>query len=66
MTEEKKIARSSFYYETFMERANGQYEQNIPGYHAHLMKSLMLAEKARSISLETVAQFEEQLIELKK
>lgn len=66
MNEEKEIARSCFYYELFMERANGQYERNIPGYHAYVMKNLMIAEKGKNISVEIVAQFEEQLIEIKK
>lgn len=66
MIQEKELHRSCFYYEMFMERAYGTYEANIPGYHANSMKKLMMAEKELAVSVESVAHFEEQLIEIKK
>lgn len=66
MIQEKEVHRLCFYYEMFMERAYGTYEANIPGYHAHNMRRLMMAEKELAVSVESVAHFEEQLIEIKK
>ncbi|HET6559776.1 MAG TPA: hypothetical protein VFG54_20790 [Prolixibacteraceae bacterium] len=66
MKDEKELGKSCFYYEMFMERAYGKYEVNIPGRHFNIMKNLIFAEKGRVISVESVAHFEEQLIEIKK
>ncbi|MBC8006317.1 MAG: hypothetical protein H7X84_12650 [Verrucomicrobia bacterium] len=49
-----------------MERAHGTYEPNVPGYHACMMRNLMVAEKGKIISIEIVAHFVKQLNEIKK
>lgn len=66
MIEEKRISKACFYYEMFMERAFGKYEPNIPGYHACMMKNLIVAEKGKIVSIEIVAHYEKQLTEIKK
>lgn len=64
--EEKDLNKICYYYEMFMERAFGRYELEKPILQASGMKNLIMAEKGIVISLESVAHFEEQLIEIKK
>lgn len=66
MKDEKELGKLCFYYEMFMERAYGKYEVNIPGRHFNIMRNLIIAEKGKVISIESVAHFEEQLNEIKK
>lgn len=66
MIEEKDLNKICYYYEMFMERAFGRYELEKPILQASGMKNLIMAEKGIVISLESVAHFEEQLIEIKK
>lgn len=63
---EKDLNKICYYYEMFMERAFGRYELEKPVLQASGMRNLIMAEKGMVISLESVAHFEEQLIEIKK
>ncbi|MBC8005845.1 MAG: hypothetical protein H7X84_10260 [Verrucomicrobia bacterium] len=66
MIEEKDLNKLCYYYEMFMERAFGRYELPKPVLQASGMKNLIMAEKGIVISLDSMAHFEEQLIEIKK
>ncbi|MBC8004124.1 MAG: hypothetical protein H7X84_01510 [Verrucomicrobia bacterium] len=66
MIKDNEISRSCFYYDMFIERAYGTYEPDIPGCHAHKIEALIMAEKEKDVSVEFIADFEEQLIEIKR
>lgn len=66
MSKESEFSKTGLYYEMFMERAYGTYEIPHPALQACAMQNLIIAEKGRIISLDSVAHFEEQLIEIKK
>ena len=65
MREESELNRTCYYYEIFMERAFGVYQSSEPGMQASIMQNLIIAEKGRVISVESVAHFQEQLIGMK-
>lgn len=66
MYKESELNKICLYYEMFMERAYGTYELPKPALQASAMENLIIAEKGIVISLDSVAHFEEQLIEIKK
>lgn len=66
MSKESELSKICFYYEMFMERAYGTYALPKPALKACAMQNLIMAEKGIVISLDSVAHFEEQLIEIKK
>lgn len=66
MIKDTEISRSCFYYDMFIERAYGTYDAGVPGCHADEMKALIMAEKEKDVSVEFIADFEEQLIEIKR
>lgn len=66
MIEEKQLIKSCFYYEMFMERAFGRITLQKPNMQASGMRNLMVAENQTAVSFESVMDFEEQLIEIKK
>lgn len=66
MIKDSEINRSCFYYGMFIERAYGIYEPGIPGCHADVIEALILAEKEKEVSVDSIAHFEEQLIEIKR
>lgn len=66
MIKDTEISRSCFYYDIFIERAYGTYEPGVPGCNAAEMKALIMAEKEKDVSVEFIADFEEQLIAIKR
>lgn len=66
MSIESELSKICLYYEMFMERAYGTYELPKPALQACAMQNLIIAEKGIIISLDSIAHFEEQLIEIKK
>lgn len=66
MIKDTEIGRSCFYYNMFIERAHGTYEPGHTGCHADKMEALIMAEKAKEVSVESIADFEEQLIDIKR
>lgn len=66
MSIESELSKICLYYEMFMERAYGTYELSKPALQACAMQNLIIAEKGIIISLDSIAHFEEQLIEIKK
>ncbi|HET6559254.1 MAG TPA: hypothetical protein VFG54_18165 [Prolixibacteraceae bacterium] len=66
MNKESELNKICIYYEMFMERAYGIYDLPKPALQASAMRNLIIAEKGIVISLDSVAHFEEQLIEVKK
>lgn len=66
MSKESELRKICLHYEMFMERAYGKSELSNPALQASTMQNLIIAEKGIIISLDSVAHFEEQLIEVKK
>lgn len=66
MSKESELSKICLYYEMFMERAYGIYELPKPALQASAMRNLIIAEKGVLISQDSIAHFEEQLIEMKK
>ena len=66
MIREKELSKTSFYFEMFIERAYNKYEPYSPGFYALMMENLIVAEKGKIISVETITRFEKQLIEIKE
>lgn len=62
MIAEKSLNKANFYYQIFMEKAGNLHDPNIPGYHACVMKNLIIAEKGEMLSVTIMAFYEEQII----
>lgn len=62
---DNELNKTSFYFEIFMERANGKNEAFSVGFYTASMINLIVAEKGKVVSIETLIRFERQLIEIK-